>query len=64
MADVVVHSSHVASRVIFMADGNIVEDDSPEEVFGNPKSTRLQDFLSKVCSRFGLANPHAPRGAA
>ncbi|GAY13651.1 amino acid ABC transporter ATP-binding protein [Mycobacterium sp. shizuoka-1] len=38
----------VASRVIFMADGNIVEDDSPDEVFGNPKSARLQEFLSKV----------------
>ncbi len=38
----------VSSRVIFMADGNIVEDDSPEEVFGNPKHPRLQEFLSKV----------------
>ncbi|AKK26333.1 amino acid ABC transporter ATP-binding protein [Mycobacterium sp. EPa45] len=38
----------VSSRVLFMADGNIVEDDSPDEVFGNPKSERLQDFLSKV----------------
>ena len=38
----------VASRVLFMADGNIVEDDSPDEVFDNPKSPRLQDFLSKV----------------
>ncbi len=38
----------VASRVIFMADGNIVEDDTPEEVFGNPKHPRLQEFLSKV----------------
>ena len=38
----------VASRVLFMADGNIVEDDTPEQVFDNPKSQRLQDFLSKV----------------
>jgi polar amino acid transport system ATP-binding protein len=38
----------VASRVIFMADGNIVEDDTPAEVFDNPKHPRLQDFLSKV----------------
>ncbi|MEW2478887.1 amino acid ABC transporter ATP-binding protein [Mycobacterium sp. NPDC049093] len=38
----------VASRVIFMADGNIVEDDSPAEVFDNPKHPRLQEFLSKV----------------
>ncbi|WP_445166746.1 amino acid ABC transporter ATP-binding protein [Mycolicibacterium sp. Dal123E01] len=38
----------VASRVLFMADGNIVEDDSPDKVFDNPKSQRLQEFLSKV----------------
>ncbi|MDH6198982.1 glutamine transport system ATP-binding protein [Mycobacterium frederiksbergense] len=38
----------VASRVIFMADGNIVEDGTPAEVFGNPKHPRLQEFLSKV----------------
>ncbi|RZT25885.1 amino acid ABC transporter ATP-binding protein (PAAT family) [Mycobacterium sp. BK558] len=38
----------VASRVIFMADGNIVEDDTPAEVFDHPKHPRLQDFLSKV----------------
>ncbi|OKH70782.1 peptide ABC transporter ATP-binding protein [Mycobacterium sp. SWH-M1] len=38
----------VASRVIFMADGNIVEDDTPAQVFDHPKHPRLQDFLSKV----------------
>jgi polar amino acid transport system ATP-binding protein len=38
----------VASRVIFMADGNIVEDDTPSEVFDSPKHPRLQEFLSKV----------------
>ncbi len=38
----------VASRVIFMADGTIVEDDTPAEVFNNPKHPRLQEFLSKV----------------
>ncbi|BBX90998.1 amino acid ABC transporter ATP-binding protein [Mycolicibacterium boenickei] len=38
----------VASRVIFMADGNIVEDDTPAEVFDSPKHPRLQEFLSKV----------------
>ncbi len=38
----------VASRVVFMADGNIVEDGPPTEIFDNPKSQRLQDFLSKV----------------
>jgi ABC-type thiamine transport system ATPase subunit len=38
----------VASRVLFMADGNIVEDAPPAELFDNPKHSRLQDFLSKV----------------
>ena len=38
----------VASRVLFMADGKIVEDDTPAEVFDNPKHPRLQEFLSKV----------------
>ncbi|MHC9292135.1 amino acid ABC transporter ATP-binding protein [Mycobacterium sp. LTG2003] len=38
----------VASRVIFMDGGNIVEDDTPAEVFDNPKHPRLQEFLSKV----------------
>ena len=38
----------VASRVLFMADGNIVEDDAPAQVFDHPKHPRLQDFLSKV----------------
>lgn len=38
----------VSSRVLFMADGKIVEDDTPAEVFDNPKHPRLQEFLSKV----------------
>ena len=38
----------VASRVIFMADCNIVEDDTPAAVFDSPKHPRLQEFLSKV----------------
>ncbi|OBA98667.1 peptide ABC transporter ATP-binding protein [Mycolicibacterium fortuitum] len=38
----------VASRVIFMADGNIVEDDTPSQVFDSPKHPRLREFLSKV----------------
>ncbi|HEY1175772.1 MAG TPA: amino acid ABC transporter ATP-binding protein [Phytomonospora sp.] len=39
-----------ANRVIFMADGQIVEVAPPEEFFGNPKSERARDFLSKVMS--------------
>lgn len=38
----------VADRVIFMADGNIVEEDSPENIFSNPKNQRTQDFLKKI----------------
>lgn len=38
----------VADRVIFMADGKLVEEGTPEQIFGNPQSPRLQDFLSKV----------------
>lgn len=38
----------VASCVIFMADGRIVEQGPPQEFFQNPKSDRLKEFLSKV----------------
>ena len=37
-----------ADRVIFMADGEIIEEATPEEFFTNPKSTRAKDFLSKL----------------
>jgi glutamate transport system ATP-binding protein len=35
-------------RVVFMADGAIVEDAEPEEFFSNPKSDRAKDFLGKI----------------
>ena len=38
----------VASRVVFMDEGVIEEDGTPEEIFDNPKSERLKSFLSKV----------------
>ena len=38
----------VASRVLFMADGYILEQNAPDEFFEHPKHERLQDFLSKV----------------
>lgn len=38
----------VANRVLFIHEGIIAEDSTPEEIFTNPKSERLQDFLSKV----------------
>ncbi|MCU4673524.1 amino acid ABC transporter ATP-binding protein [Microbacterium fluvii] len=37
-----------ADRVVFMADGQIVEEATPEEFFTNPKSERAKDFLSKL----------------
>lgn len=38
----------VATRVMFINEGNIREENTPEEFFGNPKNPRLCDFLSKV----------------
>ena len=37
-----------ADRVVFMADGEIVEEATPDEFFTNPKSNRAKDFLSKL----------------
>ncbi|MFK8907252.1 amino acid ABC transporter ATP-binding protein [Streptomyces sp. YS-3] len=37
-----------ANRVVFMADGRIVEDRTPEDFFTNPHSDRAKDFLSKI----------------
>jgi glutamate transport system ATP-binding protein len=37
-----------ADRVVFMADGQIVEDATPEQFFTNPQSSRAKDFLSKL----------------
>lgn len=39
-----------ADRVVFMADGEIVEEATPEEFFKTPKSDRAKDFLSKLLS--------------
>ena len=38
----------VADRVLFMDEGQIVEENTPEALFGSPQSPRLQSFLSKV----------------
>ena len=38
----------VANRVLFMADGKILEEGTPEEIFTDPKHPRLKDFLAKV----------------
>ena len=38
----------VASRVLFMDEGHILEEAPPEQIFSHPQNPRLQDFLSKV----------------
>ena len=40
-----------ADRVLFMADGEIVEEAKPEAFFSNPKSARARDFLSKILTQ-------------
>ena len=41
-------AKEVASRIIFMDEGKIVEEGKPDEIFTNPKSERLKSFLSKI----------------
>ena len=41
-------AKEVATRVMFINEGNIREENTPEEFFENPKNPRLCDFLSKV----------------
>ncbi len=41
-------AKEVGSRVVFMDEGVIMEENTPEEFFANPKNPRLKDFLSKV----------------
>ena len=38
----------VGNRVLFMADGKLLEEGTPQQIFGNPQNPRLQDFLNKV----------------
>jgi len=35
-------------RVVFMSEGQIVEEGTPQEFFANPRSSRAKDFLSKI----------------
>jgi glutamate transport system ATP-binding protein len=37
-----------SQRIIFMADGAVVEETPPEQFFTNPKSDRAKDFLGKI----------------
>ena len=41
-------AKEVASRVMFVDGGKVIEEGKPEEIFGNPKSDRLKSFLAKV----------------
>ncbi|OXE33298.1 amino acid ABC transporter ATP-binding protein, partial [Vibrio parahaemolyticus] len=41
-------AKEVADRVIFMAEGNIVEQGSPQDIFDNPQDPRLKKFLNQV----------------
>ncbi len=41
-------AKEVASRVIFMDEGKVIEEGTPEDIFTNPKSDRLKSFLSKI----------------
>ena len=41
-------AKEVGDRVLFMADGNVLEEGPPQQLFGNPQNPRLKDFLSKV----------------
>lgn len=41
-------AKEVGSRVVFMADGKILEEDTPAEFFDHPQTNRAKDFLSKV----------------
>ena len=41
-------AKEVGKQIVFMADGKIVETGTPQEIFDNPQSPRLQDFLRKV----------------
>ncbi|MBQ6929121.1 MAG: amino acid ABC transporter ATP-binding protein, partial [Oscillospiraceae bacterium] len=38
----------VSDRVLFMAEGNVMESGKPEDMFGNPQTPRFKEFLSKV----------------
>ena len=41
-------AKEVADRVVFMADGKILEENTPSELYEHPQDPRLKDFLSKV----------------
>ena len=46
-------AKEVSDRVIFMADGYVVEEGTPDEIFTSPKNPRTQEFLSRVLKKEG-----------
>lgn len=44
-------AKNVGNRILFMDNGEIVEDSSPKEFFENPKNERVKDFLNKVLNK-------------
>lgn len=44
-------AKNVATRILFMNDGKILEDETPEEFFNNPKHSRTKEFLYKVLNK-------------
>lgn len=42
----------VSSRVLFLHQGKVLEDDTPEEIFGNPKTKPVRQFLSSMAPDF------------
>ena len=38
----------VATKIIFMDEGKIIEEGSPDEIYNHPKNKRLKEFLSKI----------------
>ena len=52
-------AKEVSDRVIFMADGHIVEQGTPDDIFVHPTKERTRAFLGRVLSHYGAAAPHA-----
>ena len=48
-------AKEVSDRVIFMADGHIVEQGAPDDIFGRPQKERTRAFLQRVLSHYGAA---------
>ena len=44
-------AKQAADRIVFMADGQVVEEATPEEFFSHPKTSRARDFLQKILAR-------------